>query len=161
MNRLWTPWRMEFVAGPRAPGCVLCDKAAQEDRDRENYVLYRGATCLIMLNLYPYNNGHLMVVPYYHVGGLEDLNDECAGEMMLLARRSVAALRKAMNPGGFNVGINLGKTAGAGIHDHVHLHVVPRWEGDTNFMPVLGETRVIPELLETTYEKLLEAGIAE
>jgi len=161
MKRLWTPWRMQFVTAPRVEGCVLCDKAREEDHDRENYVLYRGATAFIILNLYPYNNGHIMIVPYAHVGELEKLKDECLAEMMSLAKRSVRALRKAIDPGGFNLGVNIGKAAGAGIHDHLHLHVVPRWEGDTNFMPVVGETRVIPELLESTYDKLLAAGIAE
>jgi len=109
-----------------------------------------------MLNLYPYNNGHIMVVPYRHVPSLEQLDDEELLEMMNIVNQSLAALRKVMNPDGFNIGVNIGKAAGAGIVDHVHIHIVPRWEGDTNFMAVMAETRVIPELLEQTYEKLLK-----
>jgi len=160
MRRLWTPWRLEFVTGPRAAGCIFCEKV-QQNTDRKNFILYRGAEAFVILNLYPYNNGHLMVVPYAHVGDLEKVEDTCLAEMMRLAKRSVATLRKVMNPNGFNLGFNLGKAAGAGIHEHLHLHIVPRWEGDTNFMPVLCETRIIPELLETTYDKLLAAGIAD
>jgi len=110
-----------------------------------------------MLNLYPYNNGHLMVVPYEHVASLEDLETETLTELMVLVNRSLAALREAMAPHGFNIGVNLGRAAGAGIREHVHIHIVPRWEGDTNFMPLLGQTRVIPEMLEDTYARLLVA----
>lgn len=138
----------------KVPGCVLCNKGTGKN-DPADYVLYRGERAYVILNLYPYNNGHLMVVPYEHVSSLEDLDSETLTELMLLVKRSLATLRKAMAPHGFNVGVNLGQAAGAGIHEHVHIHIVPRWEGDTNFMPVLGETRVIPQMLEETYAQLL------
>ncbi|MCL4459416.1 MAG: HIT domain-containing protein [Chloroflexi bacterium] len=159
MKRLWTPWRLDYILGEKATGCIFCEKA-RENRDRENYILYRGERGFIMLNLYPYNNGHLMVVPYAHVCGLEELDEATLAELMRLVKRGTAALQRAMNPEGFNIGMNIGKVAGAGIADHVHLHVVPRWAGDTNFIPVLSDTRLIPELPETTYERLIAAGIA-
>ena len=155
MKRLWSPWRMSYILSPKPSNCILCEKIA-ENRDRENYILYRGDKSCSMLNLYPYNNGHIMVVPYRHVPSLEQLDDEELLEMMNIVNQSLAALRKVMNPAGFNIGVNIGKAAGAGIVDHVHIHIVPRWEGDTNFMAVMAETRVIPELLEQTYEKLLK-----
>ncbi len=154
MKRLWTPWRLKYILGPKAKGCVLCEKMA-ENRDKENYILYRSSRCCAMLNLYPYNNGHIMVVPYRHVPSTESLDEEELLDLMLVLNKGLAALRKAMNPDGFNIGINIGRAAGAGIEDHVHLHLVPRWEGDTNFMGILADTRVIPELLDQTYEKLL------
>lgn len=138
----------------KVPGCVLCNKGTGND-DSADYVLYRGERAYVILNLYPYNNGHLMVVPYKHTASLEDLDSETLTELMLLVKRGLATLREAMAPHGFNVGVNLGQAAGAGIHEHVHIHIVPRWEGDTNFMPVLGETRVIPQMLEETYAQLL------
>lgn len=155
MRQIWAPWRMAYIQrDEKKGGCVLCEKWASND-DAANYVLYRGERAYIILNLYPYNNGHLMVVPYKHVASLEDLDTETLTELMLLVKRSLAALREAMAPDGFNIGVNLGRAAGAGIYEHVHIHIVPRWEGDTNFMPVLGETRVIPEMLEDTYARLL------
>ncbi len=150
---------MEFILSEKPTECIFCTKPG-EQRDRENYILYRGRRGLIMLNAYPYNNGHLLVMPYVHVPSLEQLDDETAAELMLLTRRGMAALRRAMSPEGFNVGVNVGKAAGAGIADHVHIHVVPRWAGDTNFMPVVGSVRLVPELLETTYDNLIAAGIA-
>jgi ATP adenylyltransferase len=156
-QRLWTPWRMAYILGDqkdkRIEGCIFCVKLAQ-NQDAENYVLWRGAHCAILLNLYPYNNGHLMVIPYAHVPSLEDLPAEVQAEMMLTVSKSLRLLRQAMQPHGFNVGVNVGRVAGAGIEDHVHFHVVPRWEGDTNFMPILAETRVIPEWLDSTYANL-------
>lgn len=155
MKQIWAPWRMTYVQrDDKISGCVLCEKGAS-DEDAANYILDRGERAYIILNLYPYNNGHLMVVPYKHVASLEDLETETLTELMLLVNRSLAALREAMAPHGFNIGVNLGRAAGAGIHSHVHIHIVPRWEGDTNFMPVLGETRVIPQMLEDTYTRLL------
>lgn len=155
MRHIWAPWRMAYIQrDEKMCGCVLCEKWASSD-DTANYILYRGERAYIILNLYPYNNGHLMVVPYKHVASVEDLETETLTELMLLVNRSLAALREAMAPHGFNIGVNLGRAAGAGIHEHVHIHIVPRWEGDTNFMPVLGETRVIPEMLEDTYARLL------
>lgn len=159
-QRLWTPWRMEYILSDkedkRAEGCVFCLKLAQ-GRDVENYVVWRGAHCAVVLNLYPYNNGHLMVIPYAHVPSLEDLPAEVQAEMMTTVSKSLRWLRRAMQPDGFNIGVNIGRAAGAGIESHVHIHVVPRWEGDTNFMPVLAETRVIPEWLDDTYANLRTA----
>jgi len=155
----WTPWRLSFILGEKPRDCIFCTKV-RENRDRENYILYRGAHNFLILNLYPYNNGHLMIVPYLHVPSLEDLPAEVAGELMRLLQHSLRVLRRALNPEGFNVGVNIGRVAGAGVADHVHLHVVPRWGGDTNFMPVLAGVRLIPELLDQTYDRLLAAGIA-
>jgi len=124
------------------------------EKDKENYVLYRGEHCYIMLNLYPYTNGHIMVVPYLHEGDLTRMDEGSLREMGSLMRVAVAALSRLMQPTGFNIGMNLGRVAGAGIAEHLHMHVVPRWQGDTNFMSVLGETRMIPEDLDETYEKL-------
>ncbi|MBM4464466.1 MAG: HIT domain-containing protein [Chloroflexi bacterium] len=156
MERLWSPWRLEYILSEKGQGCIFCDKIADDD-DQANYVLQRGETCYVMLNLYPYNNGHLMVSPYRHVPSLEQLEENELTEMMLLLNKSFKALRRAMHPDGFNVGINIGKAAGAGIEEHVHIHVVPRWKADTNFMPVLSQTRVIPELLDETYRRLKAA----
>ena len=157
MKRIWSPWRLRYVStGPKkGGGCIFCEKAAAlQAQDRSNYVLYRGETGLIILNLYPYNNGHFMVAPYAHVASLENLDAETLGSLMELVKKGMAALRQTMQPDGFNVGVNLGAAAGAGITDHVHIHVVPRWSGDTNFMPIFSETKVIPELLDGTYDKL-------
>lgn len=156
MERLWSPWRMRYLTGSKAQGCILCDKLC-EGRDRENLVVYRGRRAFICLNLYPYSNGHLLVSPYEHVPSLELLDDETQLDLMRLVTLGIRLLRQVMNPTGFNVGINIGRSAGAGVDDHVHIHVVPRWDGDTNFMPVIGETRVLPELLETTRDKLAAA----
>ena len=153
MKRLWAPWRMKYLQSAKPKGCVFCDKLA-ESRDRDNYILYRGQTGFIILNLYPYNTGHLMVVPNRHVPSLEDLEPETLAEMMVLVNKGLAALREAMRPQGFNVGTNIGKAAGAGVEAHVHIHVVPRWDGDTNFMTVFDGTRVLPESLDDTYDKL-------
>lgn len=161
MKRLWTPWRMAYLKAPKKSkerGCIFCNKLrARRAKDRANLVVARGERAFVVLNLYPYTNGHLMVAPYQHTGELESLDAETLQEMMLLVGTSIRALRAMMNPQGFNVGINLGSVAGAGVQDHVHIHVVPRWGGDTNFMPVLADVRMIPELLPQTYDKLLEA----
>ncbi len=156
MNRLWSPWRMEYIVSEKEDGCIFCDKIA-EDNDEANYILHRAQKCYVMLNLYPYNNGHLMISPYRHVPSPEQLEEDELTEMMLMLNRSLDVLRRAMHPDGFNVGINIGKAAGAGIEHHVHLHIVPRWRADTNFMPALSQTRVIPELLDETYQKLKAA----
>lgn len=152
---------MAYLAAPKGAvtgGCIFCDKMRdQPDKDRENLVLLRGQRAFVVLNLYPYANGHMMVAPYQHTGALESLGAETLQEMMLLVAKGIRALRRVMNPQGFNVGANLGRAAGAGVEDHVHLHVVPRWNGDTNFMPVLADVRVIPELLPQTYDNLLAA----
>ncbi len=159
MQRLWSPWRMRYILSQdKWEGCIFCDKPAQgETYDRENFILHRGERAYLILNLYPYNNGHLMIVPYQHAASLEDLDAPTLTEMMLLLNRSLQALRQAITPAGFNIGINLGEAAGAGITEHVHIHVVPRWFGDTNFMPVLADLRVIPELMESTYDKVQAA----
>jgi ATP adenylyltransferase len=160
MKRLWTPWRMAYIKAPKekSTGCIFCEKiSATRAHDRANLVLLRGKRAFMMLNLYPYSNGHLMVAPYEHTGELESLDAKTLQEMMLFVSRGIRALRRTMNPQGFNIGVNMGKVAGAGVEDHVHIHVVPRWNGDTNFMPVLSKVRLIPELLPQTYDNLLAA----
>jgi ATP adenylyltransferase len=152
-QRLWAPWRLEYIKGPKPEECIFCSKPASGD-DRAAHIVARGDRCFAMLNAFPYTNGHLMVAPYEHVGSLEDLDDETLLELMKLTRRSMAALRAAYSPDGFNLGVNEGKVAGAGVDDHVHMHVVPRWSGDTNFMPVIASTRVLPQSLDSSYEAL-------
>jgi ATP adenylyltransferase len=157
MKQLWAPWRMAYINQPGSPadeGCFLCAKARQHDEDAANFVLARGKRCFVIMNLYPYNNGHLMIAPYQHLPTIEHLKAPVLTEMMVLAQRCLAALRAAMHPDGFNMGINQGRVAGAGLEDHVHYHIVPRWNGDTNFMPVLGETKVMPDFLENTYRQV-------
>lgn len=156
MKHLWTPWRKEYITGDRPAGCLFCTKKEEPvEKDRENYILYRGASCLVMLNLFPYTNGHLLIAPYQHLDSVELLNEPVLHEMGALTQASVAALRGVLSPQGFNIGVNQGTVAGAGVPDHVHLHVVPRWAGDANFMSVLAETRLVPETLDGTYDKLL------
>jgi ATP adenylyltransferase len=152
---LWAPWRIDYIRGEKEGTCFLC-RIFAETSDRENLLLFRGKTCAVLLNRFPYNSGHLMVTPYRHTAELGDLTPEENLEMAELTARAVAALREAMNPQGFNIGINLGESAGAGLKDHLHRHIVPRWIGDTNFMPVLGGPRVMPEALEATYDLLVE-----
>lgn len=156
MDYLWTPWRSLYVAGPKIEGCVFCTIAAQS-ADRENLVLYRGAYNFILLNLYPYNTGHLMVAPYAHVARFDALPPGVASELTYLSQYAIGVVERALRPDAFNLGMNLGKVAGAGVEAHVHQHVVPRWSGDTNFMPLVGQTKVMPETLEQTYDKLLAA----
>lgn len=155
-NHLWAPWRMEYILCDRDEECIFCSKVVCGD-DARQHILQRGVDSFAMLNLYPYNNGHIMVAPYAHIASLEELPGETLAEMMILVRRGMRVLRASMYPDGFNVGINIGKVAGAGIIDHVHIHVVPRWRGDTNFMPVTAGVRVIPEMIDATYEKLKAA----
>jgi ATP adenylyltransferase len=162
MEKLFSPWRLRYITSvhDRARGCVFC-AAARGRRDRENLVLVRGRDNFIILNKYPYNNGHLMIVPFAHVPTLAGASPEALGEMMGLAAVCEAALRTAYRPTGINFGMNLGRSAGAGIDRHLHLHVVPRWDGDTNFMSVVHGTRVLPESLQKTYRRLrplLQAG---
>lgn len=152
---LWAPWRMRYVTGEKPRGCFLCQKHL-DHHDPENYLVHRGDTCYVILNLFPYNPGHLMIVPYQHLPSVEDLEEETLSEMMVLVSRCVRLLQKTMCPSGFNVGMNIGRVAGAGVAEHVHIHVVPRWEGDANFMPVLASTKVIPEELRSTYARLRE-----
>ncbi len=153
MNHLWAPWRMDYIMLEKPAGCILCEKPAQNS-DAANYILYRGNQNFVMMNAYPYNPGHLMIAPYRHVASLEELTTDELHEHIEIVSRSIKVLRQVFNPGGFNVGVNMGKAAGAGIADHVHTHIVPRWQGDTNFMPVFADTRVIPQALAETYEKL-------
>ena len=164
VERIWAPWRMEYISGESAKrlpegACVFCLKWEETD-DAENLVLWRGETCYMLMNLFPYTNGHLMVTPARHVADFCALTEKEQLEMFGLTQRGVAALRGAMNPDGLNLGMNLGRTAGAGIEEHLHMHIVPRWNGDTNFMSVLGETRVISEAIRESYEKL-EKALAE
>jgi ATP adenylyltransferase len=156
MEKLWAPWRAPYILGPKEEGCLLCRIAGQK-KDAHNLVLRRGRLCFVMINLYPYNSGHLMIVPYRHEKDLESLSREETGEMMALAGTSIAVLKETMRPQGFNLGINLGDIAGAGVEDHLHLHVVPRWKGDTNFMPVTARTKVISQDLQETYRTLQKA----
>lgn len=155
MDHLWTPWRMSYLKGglKHEAGCVFCLRL-KEENDAKSHVLYRGERCFIILNLYPYNNGHLMVVPYRHIGKLEELDEATLSEMMMLTQKAIQVLKAVYDPHGFNIGINLGTAAGAGIADHIHQHVVPRWNGDTNFLSTIGETRTIPEWIDETYVRL-------
>jgi ATP adenylyltransferase len=161
MRNLYAPWRMEYIEGPPQPGCLFCrvQEAPPED-DRGNLVVLRTPDGVVMLNRFPYNSGHLMVAPRAHVGSLADLDDRQTLDLMRLVRRSLVVLTGVMTPDGFNTGVNQGRVAGAGIPDHVHVHVVPRWEGDTNFMPVLDAVKVIGEHLDRTWEKVAAAFAA-
>jgi ATP adenylyltransferase len=164
MDRLWSPWRLPYIlSGGEARGCVFCEaltdgESSAADHDeafhQSSLIVFRGRTCYVILNLYPYNNGHLMVVPNRHIPSLAAATHEELCELIELTRRSELALIEGYKPHGMNMGINLGKPAGAGVLDHVHMHVVPRWNGDTNFMTVVGETRVLPEELFETAKKL-------
>ena len=156
MQRLWAPWRMQYVADPDAQECIFCTKPKQ-DQDEANYLLYRREAVFVMLNAFPYSNAHLMVAPYRHTGDLAELTPEEMGGLLAEARACVSLLGRTVNPHGFNLGMNIGRVAGAGFAGHLHLHIVPRWEGDTNFMPVLSDTRVLSEALHDTYGKLKAA----
>jgi len=153
MEQIWAPWRIQYIQMAKPAGCILCEKPKQQS-DAENYILYRGNKNFVIMNSYPYNPGHLMVAPYRHVASLDELTKDELGEHFEIVSRSTELLREVFSPQGFNIGINLGKVAGAGIDDHVHTHIVPRWQGDTNFMPVIAETRVIPQALAETYKRL-------
>ena len=158
MEHLWAPWRAVYVGKngkENGATCIFCDKL-HSAQDEANYLLYRGKKAFVLLNLYPYNNGHLLIAPKRHVGELTGLTREEMSELAETSQAMVNLLKKAFHPDGFNIGANLGAVAGAGVPGHFHLHIVPRWTGDTNFMPVLGETRVISEGLEVTYRKLKE-----
>jgi ATP adenylyltransferase len=160
VDYLWTPWRYQYITDPDPPaGCVFCAAAANPD-DRAGLIVHRAQHNFVILNRFPYTNGHVMIVPYAHAPSLEAVPEEALLEMALLARRTEARLRAVYNPDGLNLGMNLGKSAGAGIAGHIHLHVLPRWTGDTNFMTVTGETRVLPEDLPMTWEKLRAAFAA-
>jgi ATP adenylyltransferase len=155
MDRLWAPWRIKYIETGNVDGCIFCVKPAQnKEKDAENYIIHRGQYAFVLLNLYPYIGGHTMIAPYKHTGSLEDLSDEELLEIFSLVRKTTGTLKKAFKPDGFNVGMNIGEAAGAGFGDHVHVHVVPRWQQDTNFMPVLTDTRVISEAMDETYERM-------
>jgi ATP adenylyltransferase len=159
VDRLWSPWRYEYIASsdaanPESSACVFCKLRDDPDKDEANFVIHRASHNFIVLNIYPYISGHLLIVPYQHIGELDAATKETTDELMDLTKRSQTVLRDAYQPTGFNIGMNLGRSAGAGIVDHIHIHLLPRWTGDTNFMSTVGNTRVIPEDLSTTYEKL-------
>lgn len=158
MEIQFTPWRMHYIKSDKSSqdgGCVLCGlHRADPSQDAANFVLYRGEYCYIVLNIYPYNTAHMMVVPYAHTADVVGMPDACASELFDLTRRCVAILNDAYMPHGCNLGMNLGHTAGAGIAEHLHMHIVPRWDGDTNFMPLIGGTKLVPETLEHTYTRL-------
>jgi ATP adenylyltransferase len=155
MQRLWTPWRMAYVTTTsEVHACVFCGAQDETNPGPAALMVFRGRTCFVILNLYPYNNGHLMVVPYRHVASLDGMSAGERDELMELTRRAEVALTEAYRPHGLNIGINLGKAAGAGVVDHLHVHLVPRWNGDTNFMSVVGDTRVLPEDLHESAARL-------
>jgi ATP adenylyltransferase len=156
MDYLWTPWRYQYVSAAPPAQCLFCSKTAA-DNDEQELVVYRGARSFVLLNLYPYTAGHLMVAPYAHVPTLEEADPETLAEMMNLTRLAEKHLRAVYRPRGFNVGLNIGECAGAGVAGHLHIHVLPRWPGDTSFMTTVGETRVVPEDLSVTYQKLARA----
>lgn len=154
MKVLWAPWRMEYIlSNDKAEGCILCP-GSDRSMDAERLILHVGEKSLVIMNKYPYINGHLLVAPNRHIGTMEDLADEEMLDLMNMVRASTDTLRKQMGPDGFNVGLNLGKVAGAGLEDHLHFHIVPRWHGDTNFMAVFGDVRVIPQHIRETYGEL-------
>lgn len=153
MERLWAPWRIGYIRQPKPQGCIFCDKP-QEDKDEENLILCCGEKNFVIMNAFPYNPGHLMIVPYRHIGKLEDMTDEERREHYEIVSRSVGILREVTQTENFNIGMNLGRVAGAGIDDHIHTHVVPRWNGDNNFMPVIADTRILSESMQDIYQRL-------
>jgi ATP adenylyltransferase len=157
MKRLWAPWRMEYILDERKHDkCLFCS-IVKDKKDKKNLILYRGKECFVVMNKYPYNNGHLMVVPYIHTPAFDGLSDKVLFDFIKTIRFSVDILKKVLSPDGFNLGLNFGKVAGAGMESHMHLHIVPRWTGDTDSMPIIAETRVMPEHLMKTYSKLKRA----
>jgi len=153
MEQIWAPWRMEYIRMEKPKGCFLCDEP-NEDDDESNFILYRGKWNFVVMNNYPHNPGHLLVAPYRHIDALEKLPKRELYEHNDIIVKAIKVLKEAFNPTGFNVGMNIGSVAGAGTADHIHTHIVPRWQGDTNFMPVIGGLRVIPEAVTETYRKL-------
>ncbi len=155
MKVIWAPWRMEYILSNQKQGpCIFCP-GDDRNQDEERLILFVGILSMVMMNRYPYNNGHLLVAPVRHVGTLESLSEDEMLDLLGMVRTSISALKELMNPEGFNVGLNLGKVAGAGVEEHLHFHIVPRWNGDTNYMTVVGAVRVIPEHIRETYKKLL------
>lgn len=155
MDKLWAPWRMDYIEKVDEKGCFLCDHSASK-ADRKNLVLHRGKEVFVIMNRYPYNSGHIMIVPYEHTPDILALSSACRDELMSVCGRSMEIMRKTIGSQGFNCGMNFGRIAGAGVDDHFHLHVVPRWSGDVNFFPVLADTKSLPEYLEKTYDKLIK-----
>ncbi len=153
MKNVWAPWRMEYVQSDKDEGCVFCNAPAKDDQ----LIITKSELCYAIMNRFPYTSGHCMVAPYRHTGDICDLSDEEMQAVMQLNRRIIAAIRETMQPHGFNIGFNIGTAAGAGFADHLHLHIVPRWSGDTNFMPVLGDTHVISEHIAATCRKISKA----
>jgi len=153
MNKLWAPWRMDYIRTPKEDGCIFCKKH-QSTKDRENLLLFRGEESFVLMNLYPYSNGHLMISPYKHTSDTNDISEIGNQEIMFLANKSMNIIKKIMGADGFNMGANLGKASGAGIEEHIHYHIVPRWIGDTNFMPVAGNTKVMVEGLQETWDSI-------
>ena len=153
-QRIWAPWRLRYVKDAnKSSECVFCTKPELGD-DREALIVHRGESCFVILNLYPYTSGHLLVMPFEHLGRLQDVEPEITAEMMDLAQQAMRRMESVYSPEGFNVGLNQGRVAGAGVEGHIHLHVVPRWAGDNNYMPVLADTRVMPQSLEESYDAL-------
>jgi ATP adenylyltransferase len=159
MDYIWAPWRLEFIMKGCESGCFLCEKP-KEKNDAANYIIYRGKHNFIILNAFPYNPGHMLIAPYRHTGQLTEMETDESNEHFELVKFGIRLLTEVVKPDGYNVGMNLGRVAGAGLADHIHTHIVPRWQGDSNFMPVIGDTKVIPEALVKTYEKLAE-GLAK
>ena len=159
MQQLWAPWRMTYIDQDKFQGCIFCAKPASGD-DRANHIVWRGRTAFVMLNAYPYNHGYLMVAPFAHIAALQDIPSATVTEIMSLAQDAATVFGRHFHPDGLNMGINQGAAAGAGVKDHLHLHIVPRWAGDTNFMPVVADMRVIPESLDRSWE-ILHAGFVE
>jgi ATP adenylyltransferase len=153
MKILWAPWRLEYILSDKGKECIFC-ALPSEDNDRGNLILFRGKKVFVIMNKYPYNGGHIMVVPFFHTSSLEGLDEETMSELMTTVRYSIDCLKKVMRPEGFNVGINIGQAAGAGIEEHIHIHIVPRWAGDASFMTPIAEVRVVPEHILVTYDKL-------
>lgn len=156
MDYLWTPWRYAYVTGAQsASGCIFCDAVSQKQDDKTG-ILFRGQRCFLILNTFPYTSGHVMIVPYEHVDELDKLEAAAAQELIILAQRVEKVLHETYRPDGINLGMNIGRAAGAGVADHIHMHVLPRWSADTNFMTTVSETRVLPEALEVTYRRIRE-----
>jgi len=155
MKVVWAPWRMEYVGSGQAnEGCIFCP-GHDRNQDEKKLILYRGEWSIVLMNRFPYSNGHLLLAPLRHVSSFDSLSPDEKLDLLNMVERSVSVLKEVMDPAGFNIGMNLGKVAGAGVEDHMHFHIVPRWSGDTNYMTVLGEVRIIPEHIQATYEKLL------
>ncbi|HUT72129.1 MAG TPA: HIT domain-containing protein [Desulfatiglandales bacterium] len=155
MKVVWAPWRMEYVGSDQASeGCIFCP-GDDRTQDEKRLILYRGEWSIVLMNRFPYSNGHLLIAPLRHISSFDSLSPDEKLDLLNMVERSMSVLKKVMNPAGFNIGMNLGKVAGAGVEDHMHFHIVPRWSGDTNYMTVLGEVRIIPEHIRATYEKLL------